>query len=234
MTGEKMQEHDLRAVFLDEIGQSAFDALFASARLMTFPAGATIFSAGDPGDFVFLIEDGRIEISTLSLAGRKSVLAHMGPGGLLGEIAALDGGSRSADAVAATTVTGRSLARSHLIDYISRTPTLAQAVIIELCQKARNASEMFVTQTTPEAEIRLARALLRLFDGWGKADDSGATILTERFSQQDLGAFCGLARENVNRQIKKWTDQGLLASRGRQMVLLDRAGLDDIAESGQP
>ena len=230
MNGEAASNGDLRRILIHALGDDAPEALFGTARPVRFARGATIFSIGDPGTGVILIESGRVEVSTMSVAGRKSVLAHMGPGALLGDIAALDGGGRSADAVAATDVTGRFLPRETLLKFIGAHPALARAIIVELCRKARNASDMFVTQTLPEAEARLARALLCLFDGWGTADSYGAITLTERFSQQDLGAFCSLARENVSRQITAWTAQGILANRDRRLVLLDRARLQALAE----
>ncbi len=220
---------DLRSILVTAGSEDALAGLFSTARRVRFAAGETIFSIGAPGTGVILIDAGRVEVSTMSYSGRKSVLAYMAPGQLLGDIAALDGGGRSADAVAATVVEGRFLARENLLDYIAARPELARAVIVALCLKARNATEMFVTQSMPEAEVRLARALLRLFDGWGKAADDGAVTLTERFSQQDLGEFCGLARENVSRQIRVWTAAGLIETRGRQLVLIDRDRLKDIA-----
>jgi CRP-like cAMP-binding protein len=229
MDGKANSDGDLRSVLIRTLGDDAFDDLFARARPVRFARGETIFSVGDPGTGVIVIDKGRVEVSTMSVSGRKSVLAYMAPGELLGEIAALDGGNRSADAVAATEVEGRFLTRENMLDYIAGSPELSKAVIVELCKKARNASEMFVTQTLPTAEVRLARALLRLFDGWGVVGGDGTTVLVEQFSQQDLGEFCGLARENVSRQIKAWVAQDLLETRGRQLVLLDRARLQEIA-----
>lgn len=234
MPSDETMITSLRDVLFRDMDTAAVDHLFATARAVQFAPGETIFAMGEPSTGVILIENGRVEVSSMSVSGRKSVLAHMGPGALLGEIAALDGGTRSADAVAATPVTGRFLARQKLINHIATHPELAKAIIIELCAKARNASAMFVTQTTPEGEVRLARALLRLFDGWGTRDAQGAITMTERFSQQDLGEFCGLARENVNRQIKSWTASGLITLKDRRLVLLDRRGLAAIALSEDP
>jgi EAL domain-containing protein (putative c-di-GMP-specific phosphodiesterase class I) len=64
-----------------------------------YPAGTQIFHEGDLGDFAFIIERGEIEISSGG-GGAKEVLAVLGPGELFGELAALDGFARSANAVA--------------------------------------------------------------------------------------------------------------------------------------
>ena len=64
-----------------------------------YPAGAQIFHEGDFGDFAFIIERGEIEISVGS-GDMKEGIAVLGPGELFGELAALDGFARSANAVA--------------------------------------------------------------------------------------------------------------------------------------
>jgi len=204
-------------------------SLFATARQRSFAAGQTVFAQGEAGSFVMLIEAGRVEVSVTSLSGRKSVLAHMGPGEVLGEIAALDGGERSADAVAAGAVTGLVLSRTNILKFVAERPNVAQAIIRELCRKVRNASDMFTTQAVTDGGPRLARALLRLFDKWGEPTTEGLR-LAERFSQTELGEFSGLARENVNRHLKSWVDGGLLAQDKRELILLDRAALEDVAE----
>ena len=226
----ELKDGHLSGVLVSAVGVDGCRELFEAARPVAFCARQTIFTEGEPGFSLILIETGRVEISNTSLAGRKSVINHMGPGEVLGEIAALDGGERSADAVAATAVTGRALSRENLLAYISERPDFARALIVELCRKVRNASEMFLTQSIIEGEPRLARGLLRLFEKWGSTQSDGRAILEEKFSQQDIGEFSGLARENVNRQIKAWVELGVLRTEGRHLVLVDPDALERLAE----
>lgn len=222
----KLGEHS--SILIAAMDSADCRVLFENARRTTFAAGQMIFAAGEPGTMVMLIETGRVEVSVTSLSGRKSVLAHMGTGEVLGEIAALDGGVRSADTVATTPVSGLVLSRENILKFVAERPAIAQAIITELCRKVRNASDMFTTQSIAEGGPRLAQALLRLFDKWG-VDDNGALLLSERFSQTEIGEFSGLARENVNRHLKAWSDAGILHTQGRQLRLIDRAALDAIA-----
>lgn len=228
---EEAKSGQLRGVLVSAMGVDGCRALFADARKVSYARGQTIFAAGDPGSTVILIESGRVEVSITSITGRKSVLAHMGPGEVLGEIAALDGGMRSADTVAANKVEGSVLSRDNVLAHVSERPEVARAVIVELCLKVRNASEMFLTQSVIEGEPRLARSMIRLFDKWGADGKDGTTLLTEKFSQQEIGEFSGLARENVNRQIKIWTEMGFLRQEDRQLVLVNREALEDLADT---
>ncbi|MEL7344527.1 MAG: Crp/Fnr family transcriptional regulator [Pseudomonadota bacterium] len=217
------------SVLLSSLGHEDFVAMFAPARRTTYDAGQILFTEGEPGSSVFLIESGRVEVSITSLSGRKSIIAHMGPGEILGEIAALDGGGRSATVTAAKAMTGLVLPRSNVLAFIAERPEVAQAVIVELCKKVRNASDMFANRSVVEGGPRLAKALLRLFDKWG-AEDGDSVVLTQAFSQTEIGDFGGLARENVNRYIKAWVAQDILDHQGGALVLLDRDRLEDLGD----
>ncbi len=217
------------SILVSSLDADEWSTLFETSQRRTYNSGEMIFSEGDPGESLILIEKGRAEISITSLSGRKSVLAHMGPGEVLGEIAALDGGGRTATAVAASAMDVRVLARQNILSFVSDRPNVARAIIEELCRKTRNATEMYSVQALNEGYQRLARALLRLFDKWGSADPTGVR-LEEKFSQGDIGEFSGLARENVNRHIKGWIEDGILQLDGRQLILLNRDALEEIAE----
>ena len=74
-------------------------------RRIEFEPNQMIFSRGDPGREIDSVLDGRVRPSPFLLltAVRKS-FAHAGPGNVFGEIAALDGGERTAGATAITHV----------------------------------------------------------------------------------------------------------------------------------
>jgi CRP-like cAMP-binding protein len=204
--------------------------LLSHARRVSFQPGQMIFDRSDTGDTLLLIEDGRVEISITSLSGRKSVLNHMGPGEALGEIALLDGGLRSADANAATEVTGLVLRRADVMAFLRDRPQALFALVAELCAKVRNASDMFATQAQTEAQSRLARALIRLAERWGEDTPDGPLLPAERFSQTDLGEFSGISRENVNRRLRAWADEGLIGIGPKGIILLDSAALGELAD----
>jgi len=79
---------------------------------------------------------------------------------------------------------------------------------------------------------RIARALLRLAADHGRPVADGVRIELD-LSQRELGAYCGLARENVNRQLSLWREAGLVRQEGRRLVLRDRPALERIAADGR-
>ena len=76
-------------------------ALAARARTRAFPAGAVIMREGEPGDSLYVILEGRVNIVAAGSTGHEVMVAIMGPGDCLGEMSIVDGLPRSASAVAA-------------------------------------------------------------------------------------------------------------------------------------
>lgn len=206
------------------------ESLIAEGSGKSWKKGESIFHRGDAGTFIILIQSGIAEVSVTSMNGRKSVLNHMRENEVLGEIALLDGGTRSADVVAHTDLTGVVLQHQKLTSYLQDNPTAYFAIIEQLCSKVRNASDMFETHAMTSASARLARCLLSFDRKWGGDGGDGVRVISQKFSQSDLGEFSGLARENVNRYITAWSRENLLEFDKGQITLRDLPRLRDIAE----
>lgn len=205
-------------------------ALIAIGHKVSYKRREMVFSSAEPGATLLLIQEGRVEISITSQSGRKSVLNHMGAGEILGEIALLDGGLRSADVSAITPVKAKLFHRREIMDFLRSRPETMLALIGELCAKIRNASEMFEVQSQIEAPARLAKCLLRLGAKWGVEQADGRLLFSESFSQSDLGDFAGLTRESVNRHLKKWEDSGWIDNSKSTITICDQAALEALAQ----
>lgn len=203
--------------------------LMQRGRAMTFRKGETIIARGSRGTSMYLILDGRVEVSITTADGHKAVLNQMGPGEVVGELALLDGGPRSADACAASAeVHLIAISQSQVFGILQGSSNVATALIRELCARVRNASEMFEVKSEKTASVRLARSLLHLAAKWGQAGAAGTLI--PGFSQTELGDFAGLARENVNRQLKIWEDEDLIRRHADGITIVDADRIADLAQ----
>jgi CRP-like cAMP-binding protein len=88
--------------YFADLEPDAFDQLCRYAKHTTLKRGATIASKGDPGTSLFAVISGTVKISVSSPDGRNAILNLIGPGEIFGEVAVLDGQSRSADVTANT------------------------------------------------------------------------------------------------------------------------------------
>ena len=205
-------------------------ALLGNGRKRSFRKGEVIFSRGEEGAWALLIEEGMVEVSVISLNGRKSVLNHMEKGDILGEIALLDKQQRSADALALTPVSGTIVQRAAVFELLKNNNPACISIIETLCDRARNASEMFEIQSLTSGNARLARCLLRMAHKWGISQSDGSLFIEQNFSQSDIGELAGIARENVNRHLQAWVQDGLIQFNKGEITLLKPAEIQQLAE----
>jgi diguanylate cyclase (GGDEF)-like protein len=102
--------------------------------------GHVLFRRDDPGDGLWLILQGEVRIRVTSAEGAEVVLNHIGPGDTVGEIALLDGGARSAEAVALGPVEALFLARAPTMAVLGRRPAALLRLLETLCARLRATS----------------------------------------------------------------------------------------------
>ncbi len=87
------------------VADAELQLLAASFREVRFAQGEVLFARGDPGGSLYLIGEGRVRLATSTDEGRELSFRHATTAEILGEIAALDGGPRTAEAMALVAVT---------------------------------------------------------------------------------------------------------------------------------
>jgi CRP-like cAMP-binding protein len=186
-------------------------------RAVGFRGGQSIFARGDPGDEVFLVVDGCVRLYVFSIDGRTLSFKHANPGDIFGEIAVLDGGTRSADAIALTRVEAMSLPRARLNALIEHNPRVAQAAIAFLCQRLRETSEQFEAVALHPIDARLARFLLARCEQRLKQASTPATIFELGMSQTELALLLGASRQKVNAALKRLAKEGAIKRTGKRL-----------------
>jgi CRP/FNR family transcriptional regulator, cyclic AMP receptor protein len=187
-----------------------------------FGAGEALFQKGDPGDALFAVRRGQIRIETGASDGSRLTLNFMGPGDLFGEVAVLDGRSRTADATAGEPTELFVLRRADLLEHLEREPRVAIKIIQLLCQRIRWQGERMEESALQPLPVRLARRLCAL------ATEFGSEV---HISQEQLGVFVGAARESVNRQLQLWRKDGILDLQRGRILLLNMGRLTAVARN---
>lgn len=196
----------------------------AAASSVTLSTGEVLFSQGDEGDALYIIEHGEIEISVLSADGRKLALDVMKDGEVFGEIA-LFGGNRTATAAALGATALLRARRRDVMAALRARPELAFEFIELLCDRLRWVSGQLGQRAFLPVPVRLAIRLLYLGDKVGTADG------TVPVSQADLADFVGSTREAVARTIGTWRARGWVTPSRGAIRVLDRDALSEIATS---
>ena len=215
----------LRHLHPDELSRLA-----ANAALVHHAPGATIFQKDDPGTSMMAVANGRVKICTYSQDGRELVLNIIDQGGLFGEIALLDGQPRSADAVALARTDLLVLERSRLMPFLTAHPDITTRLIAVLCQRLRQTSTALEDALLRDVPSRVARAVLRLADTFGKPHPSGVR-LEIKLSQTQIGSLIGISRESVNRYIGEWSHAGYLGNDHGFLTIIDREALEGVSDA---
>lgn len=213
----------LRALAPDQL-----QTLLREATRRELRPGKTIISQGDEnGDFAVVVLSGGLKITMVSAGGREIILNYCGPGELVGEIAMLDSGPRTASVTAAVPSSVVLLPSQTFLAAATANPASAAGVMRELARRVRQLNLVIESDRAFSMAPRLARALERLID-----TDSADGRLHYNPSRSDLGAFAGLAGENVSRLLSDWEAQGIIRRSGRALQVRDRAYLQTLAEFG--
>src|ERR1043166_3709824 len=104
--------------------------------------GTTLFSAGDAGDAMYLIESGRVRISVTDEDKRQIVLAELARGDFFGEMAIIDGKNRSADAAVFEDAKLAVLSRDNFLSFIQSNPTVALEMLSATFSRLRQTDKM--------------------------------------------------------------------------------------------
>ena len=132
------------------------------------PASNTLFQAGDPGDSLFIVRLGQMELFIEDTVGQKIVLHTAEQGDIFGELAMLDFGSRTATALALTDSEVLVLDRDDLILLFRRKPEAALHMLASLSGLTRKADELLRTRVSRNVnqEMEVQSTLLqRVADG---------------------------------------------------------------------
>src|SRR5436309_5370161 len=142
-------------------------ALERAARLQTYQAGRNIFQEGDPGDGLYVIVEGKVQITFLVGQDQRRVLSRLGPGDFFGEMAVLDNHPRSATAMAETDTRVYFILRDDLHKVLASSPGLAVSLVKEFSLRMREFNQRY-TQEVLQAERltlvgRFARSIVHDF-----------------------------------------------------------------------
>jgi CRP-like cAMP-binding protein len=200
------------------------DELLGFVSERRYPRSATVMQRGDEGGSMMVLASGRLRISAISSDGKEVTLSLVGPGGVVGEIALLDGKPRSADVTAMEDCLVLVVERRDFLPFLRRNEDMTLRLIALLCERLRNTDLALEEIALLDLPARLARLLTKLAQEYGVATPEGTRIRL-KLSQKDLSALIATTRESVNKQLRQWRDDGILDEDGGNIIIRKREAL---------
>jgi CRP-like cAMP-binding protein len=187
--------------------------------------GDELFHEGDDGQTLYVILSGAVKISMGASGSKETVLAVLGPGDVLGELALFDPGPRTATAtVVSDLLDHASLDRSALIPWLGTQPEAAELLLRVLARRLRATNAVVSDLISIDVPGRLAKALLDLAARFGvpaPLEGERAVRVDHGLTQEELARLVGASRESVNKALADFTGRGWMTVGQRGVVLLD-------------
>lgn len=202
---------------------AVLEELARASRTRAYPAGQVIWSEGDPGDALLVLEEGQLRVTRTTGGGVEVVLAVNDAPSALGELALLDGEPRSAAVIAQRPVRVRFIPRSAFLAVLRQEPAAVEGLLHTLAAMVRSGNERHLAAVGLDVPGRLAAWLLdRAHPVVGNPAQQELTI---NRSQGELAAELGTTRSTLNRAINGFVDLDLIARDGDRVVVLNPAAL---------
>jgi CRP-like cAMP-binding protein len=203
------------------LGDPELAAIASSGVERTFKKGQILFSAGDPGDALYVLLEGSVKGYVTSEDGTELIVGILEAPAVFGEVAVGDGGARSAGIEVVAPSRVLVIERRGFLAALKDNPGLAESYIAMLVAMIRRLQERTEGLVFLDLQGRVAKLLLGSI-----GDDAGVDL---NVTQGELAAMVGGSRPSVNQVLKAFESRGYLTLDGKKLVINDRAALERLS-----
>jgi CRP-like cAMP-binding protein len=219
--GEESHQLLLRVPLFAELSEHELERIASVAIPRSFPKGVRVFHEGDSSDACYIVRAGDLRVTREHSDGRAIALATLGPGDIFGELAMIDGGTRSASVETLSDSELLALPASDVRRVVAENGDIAAKLIIAITRRLRETNERVARQSFQTVPSRVAGVLAQLIAEDAIPEDRQG--ITVRMTQADLAQLAGTSRESVSRFLATLERAGVVAvGRGRVTVLMPR------------
>jgi len=201
------------------LSSELIDLLAGMSRNRRFDPGDLVFREGEPGDSLLGVISGAINIRTSSSDGQTLNLNRINPGEVIGEIAFLDGGPRTASGYAMVPTVCFAIPRPPFLQLLHSRTELAVQLLLLVCDRVRWTSDRVADFAFLTPPARLGRHLLHL----------AAEQQEVRISQAELASYLGVSRQLVNGYLREWQSSGAVELKRGRIAINSSAKLAQLA-----
>lgn len=220
--------------FLAGLHNRALHDFVGRGELMRFHRGQALINEGDETSDIFLLLNASVKVTARLDGGGKALLAIRVGGDMVGEIAAMDQGARTAS----VSVCGHEpldtvrLSRAALHELLDAWPPAAVSLAAAVSRKLRAASRRQVDMINCTAKVGMARVVLELAEDYGYPAERGGTLVAVNITQIELGSLVGVGETTAQRALRDLRREGLITNAGRRLLVPNVAALRSAAQAG--
>lgn len=203
-----------------DLPQAELDKIEKIGSRKHYEKNEVILVEEDAGNALFVIVSGKVKVSRTSGDDREVILTILSDSDFFGEMAILDGLTRSATVTAIEKSELFLIQRNDFLNLLKNYPEVAIALLQELTKRLRAADMKIKALSLKDAEGKVATVVLQLADDIGKIRQ-GKVEIEKLPMQQDLANMAGTSRETISRTFHSFAKKGLIEIEGSKLRILD-------------
>jgi CRP/FNR family cyclic AMP-dependent transcriptional regulator len=182
----------------------------------TFKKDTIILMEEDESGALFIIVSGKVKVTRTSNDGREVILNILSEADIFGEMALLDGLTRSATVTAIEDSELFIIQRNQFLEFLKEHPEISIALMQELSKRLRTADMQIKSLSLKDAEGKVATVIVQLANDHGRIRQ-GAVEIEKLPLQQDLANMAGTSRETISRTLHSFAKKGLIELEGSKL-----------------
>ena len=210
---------------LQDLSHAEIKQVSSHTHMIEYKSGHLFYMPDDPGEVLFILKQGRVQLHRISADGRKLVLAILQPGAIFGHMALVGQHMHQTYAQALDDCLICVWNRQEVERILLEKPQVALRFLEALGSRLTQVEERLAEVTFEPISTRLASLLLRL------NDDGGNTGKLTGFTHQYLADMLGTYRETTTQTLNQFKAQSLIRTGRKTIEILDAAKLAQIATS---
>ncbi len=186
----------------------------------TYKKDSIILMEDEVGGALFIIVNGKVKVTRTSNDGREVILNILTESDIFGEMALLDGQTRSATVSALENSELFIIQRNQFLEFLKEHPEISIALMQELSKRLRSADMQIKSLSLKDAEGKVATVILQLANDIGKIRQ-GIVEIEKLPLQQDLANMAGTSRETISRTLHSFVKKGLIELEGSKLRIFN-------------
>ena len=203
-----------------ELPKETVEKISQVGNRRSYKRDSIILMEEEDGSAMFVIVSGKVKISRTSNDGREVILSILSASDFFGEMALLDGLSRSATVVAIEDSEVFIIQRTQFIELLYQHPEISVSLLTELTTRLRQADMKIKALSLKDAEGKVATVLLEIAMDMGKIKH-GVVEIEKLPLQQDLANMAGTSRETISRTLHSFAKKKLIELDGSRLRIMN-------------
>jgi CRP/FNR family cyclic AMP-dependent transcriptional regulator len=224
---QHLQVHLRKIPLLAELTDDEIAQVKTELRYRHFPKRTVVLHKGGAADALLFLLSGQLQVIDVTEDGRAIGLRMLAAGDFFGEIALINGSTRSASVVATSEVLVAFLPASTALHLFSHSPSVARKMLGHLAQKIQRDSEFRAVLSINNTSRRIFTYISLMPQVENK---DGQRVVENLPTHQDIANMINTSRETVTRALLTLVQQGVVQKDTNRLVILDPGALLRLAQ----